>query len=322
MTQTTRRKVLVCGATGFIGRNIVERLAGRDDMDIHAVRFTRPAADVPGVTWHKADLRRAEDAAQLLDGFDVVIQAAATTSGSKDIIGRPHIHVTDNAVMTALLLGAAFENKVGHFVYFSCSVMYPSSDAPLAEDDWDGATEMPAPYFGAAWTKVYGEKMCAFFAGLGATRHTVIRHSNVYGPHDKFDLERSHVFGATVAKCLTSTDGRVRIWGSGEEARDLLYVGDLVDFVERALDGPETPFEIYNVGAGVAVTINDLVARIVAASGHGLTIEHDLSKPTIKTSVSLNCAKAGRHLGWSPKVSLDAGIAKTIDWWRTTHGEP
>ena len=318
----SKRKVLVCGATGFIGRNIVERLAGRRDLDIHGVRFTRAATDVAGVTWHKADLRRAEDVSALLDGVDVVIQAAATTSGSKDIVGRPHIHVTDNAVMTALLLGAAFEHKVGHFVYFSCSIMYPPSDVPLAEDDWDAGLEMPAPYFGAAWTKVYGEKMCAFFADLGTTRHTVIRHSNVYGPHDKFDLERSHVFGATVTKCLTSTDGQVRIWGSGEEARDLLYVGDLVDFVERALDGQETPFEIYNVGAGAAVTINDLVARIVTASGRDLTIEHDPGKPTIKTSLSLACAKAGRHLGWSPKVSLDAGIAQTIEWWRKTHGEP
>ena len=144
----------------------------------------------------------------------------------------------------------------------------------------------------------------------------------MYGPHDKFDLERSHVFGATVAKCLTSTDGRVRVWGSGEEARDLLYVGDLVGFVERALDGPESPFELYNVGAGAAVTINDLVARIAAAGGRDLTVEHDLTKPTIKTSVYLDCAKAGRHLGWSPTVSLDAGIAKTIEWWRTTRGQP
>ena len=140
-------RVLVCGATGFIGRNIVERLAGRGDMDVHAVAFTRAAYDVQGVTWHKADLRRAEDAGALLDGIDVVIQAAATTSGSKDIVGRPHIHVTDNAVMNALLLGAAFERKVGHFIYFSCSIMYPSSDAPLAEEaarssstQWPNAT--------------------------------------------------------------------------------------------------------------------------------------------------------------------------------------
>ena len=315
-------RVLVCGATGFIGRNIVERLAGRSDMDIHAVVFSRATYDVPGVTWHKADLRRTEDVTALLDGVDVVIQAAATTSGSNDIIVRPHIHVTDNAVMNALLLRAAFEQKVGQFVYFSCSIMYPSSDVPLAEDDWDAGKEMPSPYFGAAWTKVYGEKMCAFFAGLGATRHTVVRHSNVYGPHDKFDLERSHVFGATLTKCLTSTDGRIGVWGSGEEARDLLYVGDLVDFVERALDRQETPFELYNVGAGTAVTINDLVARIIAASGRDLTVEHDLSRPTIKTSPRLDCAKARRQLEWSPKVSLDAGIAKTIKWWRSTHGEP
>ena len=80
-------------------------------------------------------------------------------------------------------------------------------------------------------TKVYVEKMCEFFSRLGKTKHTVLRHSNMYGPHDKYDLEKSHVFGATVTKVMNSTDGKVNVWGTGEEKRDLLYVGDLVDFI-------------------------------------------------------------------------------------------
>ena len=212
-----RRRVLVCGATGFIGRNLVETLARRSDLEVHALRFTRPPYDVAGVTWHQGDLRDVEAVNRLVPGMDVIVQAAATTSGSRDIVQTPYIHVTDNAVMNSLLLRACFEHKVGHFVFFSCSVMYQPREAPWREEEWDASQEMHLNYFAIGWTKVYIEKMCEFFSRLGVTRHTAIRHTNVFGPHDKFDLERSHVFGATVTKAMTSTTGSITVWGTGEE---------------------------------------------------------------------------------------------------------
>jgi nucleoside-diphosphate-sugar epimerase len=307
------KRVLVCGATGFIGRNTVERLVARHDLEVHAVRFTRPEYPMKRVTWHQADLRDGERVLALLAGMDVVVQAAATTSGSKDAVQRPHIHVTDNAVMNSLLLRAAHDRKVGQFVYFSCTTMLQSSDAPLSEADFDANQELHPRYFGTGWTKIYIEKSCEFFARLGVTRHTVLRHSNVYGPHDKYDLERSHVFGATVAKAMTAKDGKLVVWGDGEEARDLVYVDDLVDVIERVIDRQTEPFKLYNIGAGRAVTVKDLVRQIAAASGRALAIE---SQPTIKTSLSLDCRKAKQELGWEPRVSLEDGIARTIAWWR------
>ncbi len=216
------RKILICGATGFIGRNLIEYFATRADCDVHAVRFIRDEYRYPGVTWHRADLRHVEEVEALVEGCDVIIQAAATTSGAKDIVSRPYIHTTDNAVMNSLLLRAAYEAKVKHFIFFSCTVMHQSSETPLDEEAWDANVPMAPNYFAAGWTKVYIEKMCEFYARLGVTKHTVIRHSNIYGPHDKFDLERSHVFGATVTKVMAATDGKVTVWGSGEGARDLL----------------------------------------------------------------------------------------------------
>ena len=138
------------------------------------------------------------------------------------------------------------------------------------------------------------------------------------GAHDKFDLERSHVFGATVTKVMTADDGKITVWGSGEEERDLLYVDDLVDFVTAAMDRQDASFGLYNCGAGKSVAIKDLVAKIVDGSGRSrsLRIEHDLSQPTIKTTLSVDCAKAREELGWEPRTSLDDGIARTIDWWR------
>lgn len=320
-----RKRVLVCGATGFLGRNTVDRLRRRPDLEVHAVRFTRPAWDAPGVTWHQADLRDAAAVERVVAGMDAVIQAAATTSGARDTLTRPHIHITDNAVMNSLLLRAAHDHKVGQFQFFSCTVMLPSSDEPVDEQGFDANAELHPRYFGIGWTKVYVEKMCAFFGRLGVTRHTVFRHSNLYGPFDKFDLDRSHVLGATVTKAMTAQDGRVVVWGSGEEARDLLYIEDMVDAVERALDrDTDEGFRLYNIGAGSAVTVKALVRAIVAASGRDLRIEHDLGMPSIATRLSLDCAKARGELGWEPRIGLEEGLRRTIDWWRahSRDGQP
>jgi nucleoside-diphosphate-sugar epimerase len=180
---------------------------------------------------------------------------------------------------------------------------------------------MHVNYFGIGWTKLYIEKMCEFFSRLGVTRHTVIRHTNVFGPHDKFDLERSHVFGATVTKAMTSTTGAITVWGTGEEARDLIYVDDLVRFVELAIDRQTTPYEMLHASAGTSIRIKDLVARIVAASGRDLRIEHDPAGPTIKTSFALDNRRAREVLGWQPQVAFDEGVRRTVEWWRANLGK-
>ena len=309
----------MCGATGFIGRNIAERFAGDLAYEVVAVHHKRPPFQHPGITWVQADLRDPEQVDQLLAGIDVVIQAAATTSGVKDVLSRPHIHIADNAVMNSYLFRSAFDHHVRHVIFFSCTVMLQSSPRALSEQDFDANAEIYPSYFGSAHTKLYLEKMCEFYSRIGSTKFTAIRHSNVYGPHDKFDLERSHVFGATITKVLSATDS-VTVWGSGEEARDLVYVDDLAEMVEQVLARQPDRFAIYNCGAGVAVTIKDLVSRIVSASGKALAIRHDLSKPTIPTSVFLDCSKARNELGWEPRVPLKDGIEKTISWWRQNVG--
>jgi GDP-L-fucose synthase len=152
----------------------------------------------------------------------------------------------------------------------------------------------------------------------------VIRHTNVFGPHDKFDLEKSHVFGASVTKTMTSKTGAITVWGTGEEARDLLYVDDLVRFVELAIDRQSSSYEMLHASAGHAFQIKDVVNRIVRASGRELRIEHDLAGPTIKTSFALDNRRARAMLGWQPQVSFDDGVRRTIDWWRANYsaGKP
>ena len=138
----------------------------------------------------------------------------------------------------------------------------------------------------------------------------------MYGPYDKYDLEKSHVTGATITKVMTNKDGVISVWGSGEEKRDLLYVGDLIDFIDLSLEKQESSCELYNVGLGQGIKIKDLFKKGIKVSGKDLEMKYDLSKPTLPTSLFLDCEKAEKQLGWKPKYSLEEGLKKTIEWYR------
>ena len=288
--------VLVCGATGFIGRNIVQYLIKDNRYNIIGVWNKRKPYNLNNLKWVKADLTKIEDVNKIIKDIDIVIHAAATTSGSKDIVNKPEIHVTDNVLMNSLVFRAAKENNIKHVIFFSCTVMLQSNNTrALTEEDFDANKKIHPKYFGVGWTKVYSEKMCEFYSSIGETKFTVIRHSNIYGPFDKFDLDRSHVFGATITKVMTNTNGKIIVWGSGEEARDLLYVDDLANFVSIAIDQQTEKFGIYNCGYGEAIKIKDLVKKIILLSKKDLIIEHDLSLPSINTSLHLDCSKAKKE---------------------------
>lgn len=311
-----KRKILICGATGFIGRNMAEYFVSKNEFEVYGTYFNSEPLNNPAISMIHADFTNKEDVNRAVKGMDIIIQAAATTSGAKDIINKPYYHVTDNAVMNAFIFRAAYECEVSHVLFLSCTTMYQSGDSPVKETDFDPNKEIYPSYFGGAWTKVYNEKMCEFYSRIGSAKYTVIRHSNIYGPYDKFDLEKSHVFGATVTKVMTTDERRqIVVWGTGEEERDLLYVSDLVDFVERAIHKQKSKFELFNAGYGGSVSIKDLVRKIVVHSGKILDIEYDLTKPSIKTKLCLDTAKAKKLLGWSPKVSIDEGIKKTLQWY-------
>ncbi|MFC1606554.1 NAD-dependent epimerase/dehydratase family protein [Candidatus Latescibacterota bacterium] len=311
------KKVLVCGASGFIGRNVAEKLAQNKNYEMTGTYLNSEKPDIDGVKMIRADLTNKTSVDEVVAGTDILIQAAATTSGSKDIVTKPYYHVTDNAVINSLIFRSAFDHKVSHVVFFSCTVMYQSSNTPIKETDLDMNHPLHQSYMGVGWTKLYCERMCEFYARIGETRYTVARHSNIYGPYDKYDLERSHVFGATITKVETASDGeKVIVWGEGTAARDLLYSSDLVRFVELALDNQKEKIALYNVGYGEAFSVKELVQKIISASGKQITIEHDLTKPNIETKVFLDTARVKNSIGWEPWVSLDEGIRKTIDWYR------
>ena len=309
------KTILICGATGFIGRNIAEYFAQNAEYDVVGVFNRRPSFSHPRIRWVQADLTNPLEAAAVMGGVNILVQAAATTSGVKDIFSKPHTHVTDNAVMNSYLFRLAYEHGVEHVLFFSCTIMLGSNTKAQTEEDFDANAKIHPRYFGAGWTKVYLEKMCEFYAQLGTTKFTAIRHSNVYGPHDKFDLETSHVCGATITKVMQATES-ITIWGNGSETRDLLYVEDLVDMVKCVIDKQDLSFAIYNCGAGSPVSINELVNKVIFESRKTLSLKYDLSMPSILNYLHLDCGKAKNDLDWIPKHSLSQGISKTVKWWK------
>ena len=307
------KKILVCGATGFIGKNVTLGLSKNRKFEIHAVRFNRPAYKTSkNVKWHKADLRNSNEVDKVVKDMDIIIQCAATTSGSKDIVSKPYIHVTDNAIINSFIFRSAYTHQIKHFIFPSCTVMYPSSKKATKENDFTG--KIIDKYKGAGETKVYLEKIANFYSMLSKTKFTIIRHSNIYGPHDKYDLDKSHVFGATITKVMKAKDD-LEVWGDGSEIRDFLHVDDLVDFIKTAISKQKTQYEIYNCGSGKAITIKQLCNLIVKISKKPLKINFNKDKPTIAFDMFLNCTKAKRELGWEQKIQIESGIKKTITWW-------
>lgn len=313
-----RKKVLICGASGFIGRNLFEALSKREDLEISGIYYKNNVFPEKS-NLIQADLRSAAQVKEAILEADVLIQAAAVTAGSKAVSQAPHVFITDNVLMNTLLWQAAFEKKIRQVIFMSCTVMYPDWDRPVVESDTVFGDHLHPAYFGGAWVKIFAEKLAQFYSRQGGIRFTVIRHSNIYGPYDKFDLDRAHVFGASVTKVLTAKERKVRVYGSGNAVRDFLYVSDLVDFVEKAMERQKSSFEIFNVGLGKGIMVKNLVQKMVALSGKPLEVVCDAGQLTIENKLVLDISKAKAKMGWEPKTGLEEGIVKTFDWYRRHH---
>ena len=314
-------KILICGATGFIGRNLVNYFSSNPEYHIFAVYNNRKPFEVLNaankISWVKADLRSSKDVLKVIDGMDIVIQAAATTSGSKDIVSKPYIHITDNALMNSLLLRQSMESKVKHFIFFSCTVMYKNSETPLNETDVDN-TKIFDGYFGVANTKLYIEKMCEFYSKISDTKFSIIRHSNLYGPYDKYDFEKCHVTPANIRKVADNLNP-IPLWGDGTEVRDIIHVDDMVSGFATVAENVDT-YDIYNVCYGEGYTVMEVLELIKEIEGNDNPIEFVNNKAPMIPKRLLSNEKL-RKLGWKPKYDLRSGLKNAIDWYKEHKNE-
>lgn len=319
-----KTRVLICGVSGFIGRNLFEhfnRLGG--DYEISGTYFKNPPT-IPVPNMFRYDLRDLKQAMSAVKNMDIVINAAAMTDGvgvfSKE--NKAVFYAKANNLINANLAEAVFINGVKNFVFLSCTVMYPSSAKPVSENGVDISFFHPK-YLIPAKMKLFGEERCRYFAdwNSNSTKYTVIRHTNIYGPHDKFDLKRGHVLSATVEKAMTC-DNEITVWGRGQESRDFLYIDDLIEFIKKAVELQKSNFEIFNAGSGKTYSVNELVNIIIACSGKKLNIVHDTTKPSVDAQMNISSEKAKRLLGWKAQIELREGILKTLKWYKLNHHHP
>ncbi|MAI29125.1 MAG: hypothetical protein CMP38_02835 [Rickettsiales bacterium] len=308
-----KSRIIILGATGFIGKNLALNIS--KNLKIKATYNLKTPFENKNIEWIKCDLTNSREINNLFDDIDIVINAAAITSGIKDITYNPCIHINDNAIMNINILREIFKNKnLKHFIFFSCTVMYQSSLKNQNEQKF--SYKITDKYFGVGWTKIYIEKLCKFYSNISNTKFTIIRHSNIYGPYDKFDLEKSHVIGATITKVMMART-EIEIWGKGNETRDFLYISDLVNFVKMVIKKQKSKYEIYNCGSESGIKVIDLVKVIINIAKKKLKIKKNISAPTTNFNLILDCSKARKEIGWKSKIDLREGLKRTIVWWKS-----
>ena len=311
-----KKKIIILGATGFIGKNTLELFKNLKQFEVYGTYFKKIPRKDSNIKYLKADLTCKSDVSKCLKDKDYVVQAAAVTGGLKDARKNAIKYISDNAVINSNVLDCSIKYKIKHFIFLSCTLMYKSSFKPQREKDLNLNEKMHPGYFGGAWNKIYIEKICEYYSNISNTKFTVLRHSNVYGPNDKYDLDKSHLFAATIKKVLdTKENSKIKIWGDGNQKRDIIYIDDLTNAIKLAIKNQKNKFEIFNIGSGKMIKVKDLVKKIISKSKKKLLIEYDLSKPSNTFFVSLDCKLAFKKIKWKNKTNIEKGIVKTIEWY-------
>ena len=311
-----KKNILICGASGFIGKNLILYFTKKKKYNLIATYHKKKTKlNLKRIKWIKTDLRKLDQCIKVTKNIDIVLQCAATTSGSRDIIQSPYLHVTDNAVMNSYLLRACFINKIKHFIFTSCTVMYKNSSKPLTEGQVDEG-KIYKSYYGVGHTKLYIEKMCKFFSKISDIKFTVIRHSNIYGPFDKFDKKKGHFIGSSIYRVFNEKTKKINIFGMGNEMRDYLYVNDLLSFIDLAIKKQKENFQIFNCSYGKSFKIKEILQIILKISGSNKKIENISSEKNINVNILVNSNKAKNILRWKPKTTIHKGIKLTIDWFK------
>lgn len=303
----SRKRLLVTGGSGFVGRHLLAALGGRGWADIVAPRRA------------EYDLTREADVARLFDTVrpEVVIHLAAVVGG----IGANRIHpgrfFHDNAMMGLFVMEQARRAGVEKFVGIGTICSYPKfAPVPFREDDlWNGyPEETNAPYGIAKKLLLVQGQAYRQEYGFNAIHLLPV---NLYGPGDNFDPESSHVIPALIRKCVEARDaGRpeVVIWGDGLATREFLYVEDCAEAIVLATERYDDSAPV-NIGAGFEIGIRDLSALIGELTGFTGRFVFDDTKPGGQPRRMLDVSRARAAFGFTARTEFRAGLRRTIDWW-------
>jgi len=308
------KTVLVAGATGLIGANLVEVLLDTGASVRATLHHTPEVIRDDRIEYVRVDLRTAEGCRAATGGADYIFVCAADTSGAAVMVHNPMAQITGNVLINTFLMEAAVLEKAERLLFISSSAVYPPADYPVREEEgFDG--DPYETYFGVAWMKRYAEKLATFYHQRYGLKAAIVRPSNVFGPYDKFDPERSHVLPALIRRVLAG-ENPLEVWGAGDEVRDFIYVSDFVQALLLAVEKCADARPV-NVGSGRLTTIGECAEIIVRESGlPGVEIQFDPSKPTTIPYRAVEVTAGRDRLGFSPQTSLEEGLRKTIEWYR------
>jgi GDP-L-fucose synthase len=312
------KKVLVTGGTGFIGSHLVEMLvaAGVRVRVIGRLRkgsLDNLAAVRQEIEFLTGDISQLDVARRAAAGQDIVMHLGAKLTG----IGYNVVHSGDmfyqNAVVNLQMMEAARLENVERFLSVSSACVYRRT-APVPTGEAEGFIDDPEPTnFGYGWAKRVAEVQARAYAMEYPMQIAIVRPYNAYGPRDDFDWETSHVIPATIRKVFERE--RVVVWGDGSQLRTFVHARDVASGMMLAIERHPQPDPI-NLSSDELVSVKDLVLMVRRLSGRDVPVEFDTSKPSGQAIRGADLSKAQALLGYRPQVSLEEGLAETIEWYR------
>ena len=319
MTTTfNKMNVLITGGTGFVGINLIKRMLSLGACVRTTVHKKKPILIDDRIDYVTCDLLSMEDCKKAVADMDYVFMCAANTSGAAVIATTPLVHVTPNVIMNAQIMEAAYFAKVKKFIFLSSNAAYPpSADRYVREDEMFNADPYDV-YFGVAWMKRYTEILCRMYSEKlkVAMPSLVVRPSNIYGPYDDFDPATSHVMAATIRK-VVERQNPIKVWGTGNDVRDLIYIDDFIDGLLLAAEKIRT-YDPINIALGKGYSIKQLLAILMEIEGClDLKIEYDTTKPSMIPIRLIDVNKAEKRIGFRAQTDVREGMIKTIAWYKT-----
>ena len=295
--------ILVTGATGFLGKNLVPVL--NEKHEIFGI----------GSEW---DLRCQDTCRELLKQAkpDVVVHAAGSVGGILANRENPGKFMYENLIMGANLIEAARSAEVNKFILLGTVCAYPKfTPVPFEEKQiWTGYPEETNAPYGIA-KKTLMKLLETYHEQYGMNCVNLIP-VNMYGPHDHFNLTSSHVIPALILKfynAMKNGEREVRVWGTGEASREFLYAEDCAEAVSLAIEKDLSP-EPINVGTGKEIKIKDLVIEIGEQMGYEGQVVWESDKPDGQPRRCLDTARAKARLGFEAKTDFQTGLKQTIQW--------